>query len=38
MTLVLDISEKKELLLRAKAQAQGLSAEKYAQQILDREL
>jgi hypothetical protein len=38
MTLVLELPDKKEAALKAKAQAQGVSAEQYAQHVLDRDL
>jgi len=38
MTLILELPDKKETALKAKALAQGLSAEQYAQQVLDRDL
>lgn len=38
MTLNLELPDKKEAALKAKAQAQGVSAEQYAQQVLDRDL
>ena len=38
MTLILELPDKKEAALKAKAQAQGVSAEQYAQQVLDRDL
>jgi hypothetical protein len=38
MTLVLELPEKKEVALKAKVQAQGVSAEQYAQDVLDRDL
>lgn len=38
MTLILDLPNNKEALLKAKAQAQGVSAEQYVQRIVDREL
>jgi hypothetical protein len=39
MTLTLELhDDRKEAALRAKAQAQGLSAEQYVQQVLDRDL
>jgi methionyl-tRNA synthetase len=38
MTLTLERPDSKEAALRAKAQEQGVSAEQYVQQILDRDL
>ncbi len=38
MTLILELPDKKEAALKAKAQAQGVSAEQYAQRVLDRDL
>ena len=38
MTLILELSDNKEATLKARAQAQGVSAEQYARQILDRDL
>lgn len=38
MTLVLELSDNKEAALKAKAQAQGMSAEQYARRVLDRDL
>jgi hypothetical protein len=38
MTLILELSDNKEAALKAKAQAQGLSAEQYAEQVLNRDL
>jgi hypothetical protein len=38
MTLVLELPFKMEAALRAKAQAQGIVAEQYAQDVLDRDL
>jgi hypothetical protein len=38
MTLVLELPDKKEAALKAKAQAQGVSAEQYALHVLDRDL
>jgi hypothetical protein len=38
MTLTLELPDSKEAALRAKAQAQGLSAEQYVQQVLERDL
>lgn len=38
MTLILELLDRKEAALKAKAQAQGVSAEQYAQQVLDRDL
>jgi methionyl-tRNA synthetase len=38
MTLTLELPDSKEAALRAKAQEQGVSAEQYVQQILDRDL
>ena len=38
MTLVLELPEKKEVALKAKVQAQGVAAEQYAQDVLDRDL
>ena len=38
MTLVLELPDNKESALKAKAQAQGVSAEQYAQHVLDRDL
>lgn len=38
MTLILELPDKKETALKAKALAQGVSAEQYAQQVLDRDL
>ena len=38
MTLTLELPDNKEAALKAKAQAQGLSAEQYVQQVLDRDL
>ena len=38
MTLVLEVPDKKEAALKARAEAQGISAEQYAQHVLDRDL
>lgn len=38
MTLTLELPDSKEAALKAKAQAKGLSAEQYVQQVLDRDL
>lgn len=38
MTLILELPESKEAALKAKAQAQGVSAEQYVQQMVDRDL
>ena len=38
MTLVIELHENREAALKAKAQALGVSAEQYAQQVLDRDL
>ncbi len=38
MTLILELPDKKEAALKAKARAQGVSAEQYAAQVLDRDL
>jgi predicted ribonuclease YlaK len=38
MTLVIELPDNKEAALRAKAEALGVSAEQYAQQLLDRDL
>jgi hypothetical protein len=38
MTLILELSGNKETALKAKAQAQGLSAEQYAETVLNRDL
>lgn len=38
MTLTLELADKKEAALKAKAQACGVSAEQYVQQIVDRDL
>ena len=38
MTLVLELPDKKEAALKAKAQVQNVSAEQYAQLVLDRDL
>lgn len=38
MTLTLELPDRKEAALKAKAQAHGVSAEQYVQQILDRDL
>ncbi len=38
MTLVIELPESKEAALKAKAQALGVSAEQYAQQVLARDL
>jgi hypothetical protein len=38
MTLTLEIADRKEAALKAKAQARGVSAEQYVQQIVDRDL
>jgi hypothetical protein len=38
VTLVLELPDNKEAALKAKAQAQGLSAEQYAEQLLNRDL
>ncbi len=37
LTLILELPDKKETALKAKALAQGVSAEQYAQQVLDRD-
>ena len=38
MTLTLELADRKEAALKAKAQARGVSAEQYVQQIVDRDL
>lgn len=38
MTLIVELADNKEAALKAKAQAQGVSAEEFVAQILDREL
>jgi len=38
MTLVLELPENKEAALQAKARAQGMSAEQYAAQVINRDL
>jgi plasmid stability protein len=38
MTLILELPDNKEAALKAKAQAQGVSAERYAEQVLNRDL
>ena len=38
MTLILELPDNKETVLKARAQAQGVSAEQYVQQIVDRDL
>ena len=38
MTLILELPDNKEAVLKAKAQAQGASAEQYVQRMLDRNL
>jgi hypothetical protein len=38
MTLVIQLTDNKEAALKAKAEALGVSAEEYAQQVLDRDL
>jgi len=38
MTLVLELPDHKEAVLKARAQAHGVSAEQYVQQIVDRDL
>jgi hypothetical protein len=38
MTLMLELAGNKEALLKARAQARGVSAEEYASQVLDRDL
>jgi hypothetical protein len=38
MTLTLELPDSKEAVLRAKAREQGMSAEQYVQQVLDRDL
>jgi plasmid stability protein len=38
MTLILELPDNKEAALKAKAQALGVSAEQYAEQVLTREL
>jgi len=38
MTLILELPDNKEAVLKAKAQAQGVSAEQYVQRMLDRDL
>jgi len=38
MTVVLDLPDHKEAVLKAKAQAQGVSAEEYAEKVLCRDL
>jgi hypothetical protein len=38
MTLILELPDSKEAALKAKAQAQGVSAEQYVQQMVDRDL
>ena len=38
MTLILELPDNKEMVLKARAQAQGVSAEQYVQQIVARDL
>ena len=38
MTLILELPDSKESVLKAKAQAQGVSAEQYVQRMVDRDL
>jgi plasmid stability protein len=38
MTLTIDLPDEKQVALEAKAQAQGLSAEQYARQVLEHDL
>ena len=38
MTLTLELADRKQAVLKARAQARGLSAEQYASQVLDRDL
>jgi hypothetical protein len=38
MTLILELSDKKEAALKAKARTEGVSAEQFLQRIVDREL
>jgi len=38
MTLILELADNKEAALKAKAEAQGLSAERYAETVLYRDL
>jgi len=38
MTLILELPDNKEAALRARAQAQGVSAEQYAEHVLNRDL
>ena len=38
MTLIVELHDNKEAALKAKAQAQGVSAEQYVQQMVDRDL
>ena len=38
MTLILELPDKQEATLKAKAQAQGVTAEQYVQQVLSRDL
>ena len=38
MTLTLELPDKKEAALKARAQARGVSAEEYASQVLDHDL
>jgi hypothetical protein len=38
MTLILELPDNKEAALKAKAQAQGISAEQYVQRMLDHDL
>ncbi len=38
MTLILELPDNKETALKAKAQARGVSAEQYVQQIVDHDL
>ena len=38
MTLIIELPESKEAALQAKARAQGMSAEQYAAQVIDRDL
>ena len=38
MTLILELPDNKEAALKAKAQAQGVSAEQYVQRMVDRDL
>ncbi|MDP9054384.1 MAG: hypothetical protein M3N93_08810 [Acidobacteriota bacterium] len=38
MTLTLELADRKEAVLKARAQASGVSAEQYVQQIIDRDL